>query len=218
MVDWLRRKCIRLLIHAIAGTCHTEVSGREAVEEVRRRGAPLIILFWHRHIFALIHHFRNSGARPLISHSKDGDLVAGVAREFGLDPIRGSSSRGGAAAFLTMMRSLREPGTEVLITADGPRGPARRMKPGTLELARRSGAWLIPVSWYARPVHIFQRSWDKFLLPLPFSRVRLTYGAPIPPDALSNHDAEEAVQRRMDELEKSLRGGLYGGNDPEEIK
>ncbi|MBN1197066.1 MAG: lysophospholipid acyltransferase family protein [Candidatus Aminicenantes bacterium] len=216
MGDWLRRKCIRLLIHAIAGTCRTEVSGREAVEEVRRQGAPLIILFWHRHIFALIHHFRNSGARPLISHSKDGDLVAGVAREFGLDPIRGSSSRGGAAAFLTMMRSLREPGTEVLITADGPRGPARKMKPGTLELARRSGAWLIPVSWYARPVHIFRRSWDKFLLPLPFSRVRLTYGAPIPPDALSSRHAEEMIRNRLNELEAGLLHGLRRKRDSKE--
>ncbi|HDP94055.1 MAG TPA: DUF374 domain-containing protein [Candidatus Aminicenantes bacterium] len=216
MGDFLRRKFLCLLIHGIVGTCRTEVSGLEAVEAVRHRGAPVIILFWHRHIFALIHHFRNSGARPLISQSKDGELVAGVAREFGLKPIRGSSSRGGAPAFLSMMRSLREPGTEVLITADGPRGPAREMKPGTLELARRSGAWLIPVSWYARPSHIFQRSWDRFLLPLPFSRIRLAYGAPIHPDSLPVRNAEEMVQRRMDELEESLRRGLHGGNDPEE--
>jgi len=216
MSDFLQRKGIRLLIHAIVGSCRIQVHGLDAVEAIRGKGEPRIVLFWHRHIFALIHHFRGSGARPLISHSRDGDLVARVAREFGLDPIRGSSSRGGAAAFLAMLRSLRTPGTEILITADGPRGPARCMKPGTFELARRTGAWLIPVSWYARPVHIFRRSWDRFLLPLPGSRIHLAYGTPIAPDTLDDGDAEETLRREMDRLESELRHELYPHHDPEE--
>lgn len=216
MGDLLKRKSIRLLIHFMAGTRHKRVRGLEAVEKIRRQGQPLIILFWHRHIFTLIHHFRGSGARPLISRSSDGDLVAGVAREFGLEPIRGSSSKGGAVAFLTMMRSLKVPGTEVLITADGPRGPARCMKPGTLELARRTGAWVVPVSWYARPVHIFRRSWDRFLLPLPGSRILLAYGQPVPPDALAAGVDEEEMRHRLDELEAGLIRELYGNKDPEE--
>ncbi|MDY0295822.1 MAG: lysophospholipid acyltransferase family protein [Acidobacteriota bacterium] len=217
MGERLRRKLMRALIHGIIGSCRIDVSGLEAVEEIRREGKPRIMLFWHRHIFTLIHHFRNSRARPLISQSRDGDLVAGVAREFGLDPIRGSSSRGGATAFLAMMRNLREAQSEVLITADGPRGPARQMKPGTLELARRTGAWLIPISWYARPVHVFKRSWDRFLLPWPGSRIRLAYGKPIPADALPRENAEETVSRRLNELEEELQLELYKGRNPEEI-
>ncbi len=77
-------------------------SGQEAVADLQARSVPLIYYFWHRHILYVIHHFRNCGARPLISLSEDGELVSRVARAFGMRPVRGSSSSGGARAFLEL--------------------------------------------------------------------------------------------------------------------
>jgi len=219
MSDLLLRKTARVLISGIVRSCRMEVRGLEAISEIRNTHKPLLFIFWHRHIFTLIHQFRNSGARPLISHSSDGDLVARVAREFGLNPIRGSSSRGGAAAFLTMMRSLSAADAEVLITADGPKGPARKLKPGTVELARRTGAWLIPVSWYSRPVKVFNRSWDRFLLPLPFARIILSFGDPVSPldlKEMTRDEGDEFMRLKLNDLEASLKNELYGKRYSEE--
>ncbi len=100
---------------------------------------PLIYMFWHRHILFVIHQFRNCGARPLISLSSDGELVAAVAEEFGMDPVRGSSSKGGARAFLHMARCVRQ---EKGRGADHRRRAARarpRGQGGAVQLAAEDG-------------------------------------------------------------------------------
>lgn len=159
-------------------TCTVSVRGQPDAEEIPP-GMPAIYLFWHCHIFYVIHQFKNRGARPLVSLSEDGELVSGIAREFGMNPVRGSSSKGGARAFLEMTSCLREGKGEILITADGPRGPAREIKEGTILLARKTGAWVVPISWYGSQVKIFRKSWDRFMIPLPFSRIRFAFGRPV---------------------------------------
>ena len=96
-----------------------------------------------------------------------------------MNPVRGSSSKGGARAFLEMTSCLREGKGEILITADGPRGPAREIKEGTILLARKTGAWVVPISWYGSQVKIFRKSWDRFMIPLPFSCIRFAFGRPV---------------------------------------
>jgi lysophospholipid acyltransferase (LPLAT)-like uncharacterized protein len=159
-------------------TCSVSVRGQPDAEAASP-GTPQIYLFWHCHIFYVIHQFKNRGARPLVSLSEDGELVSGIARRFGMDPVRGSSSKGGARAFLEMISCLREGKGEILITADGPRGPAREIKEGTILLARKTGAQVVPVSWYGSRVKIFRKSWDRFMIPLPFSRICTAFGRPV---------------------------------------
>ena len=153
--------------------------GRENIADLQKKNLPLIFIFWHRHILFVIHQFKNTGARPLISLSSDGELVAAVAEEFGMKPIRGSSSKGGARAFLNMVRSVQEENAQVLITADGPKGPARRIKDGTVQLAVKTGAYVIPISWSGSRVKVLEKSWDRFLIPLPFGRIHFAYGQPL---------------------------------------
>jgi len=183
---WLRKsklflvsKLSWLLIEGVVLCSRVSVEGRDAVLALKRDNVPLIFIFWHRHILFVIHQFRHCGARPLISLSSDGELVAAVAREFGMFPVRGSSSKGGARAFLELVRSVREETSQVLITADGPKGPARRVKEGTVQLAAKTGAWVVPVSWAATRVKVMEKSWDRFLVPLPFGRIRFAYGRPL---------------------------------------
>lgn len=187
-------------ILSIVRTCSVAVRGQPNLE----KGTPVIYLFWHRHIFFIIHQFRNRGARPLVSLSEDGELVSGLAREFGMDPVRGSSSRGGARALLEMISCLREGCGEILITADGPRGPARKIKEGTVLLARKTGAPVVAVSWYASRVKIFRKSWDRFMVPLPFSRILVSFGQPVKIGMEPVDFWQEELRRKLDELESGL--------------
>jgi hypothetical protein len=185
-MTWLRRiklfllkKLAWLLIEGIAACNTIAVAGEEAVKDLKKGDRPLIYVFWHRHILFVIHRFRKSGARPLISLSSDGDLMAAIAAEFGMRPVRGSSSRGGARAFLEMARSVQEEKAEVLITADGPRGPAQLVKEGVVQLAAKTGALIIPIGWSASRLKVLEKSWDRFMIPLPFGRIRFAYGEPV---------------------------------------
>jgi lysophospholipid acyltransferase (LPLAT)-like uncharacterized protein len=205
--DWLFRKVSWLLIEAIVLCNRVTVSGRENIAELENRNLPLIFIFWHRHILFVIHQFRNIGARPLISLSSDGEMVTAVAEEFGMNPIRGSSSKGGARAFLSMVRSVRQESAWVLITADGPKGPARRIKAGTVRLAAKTGAHVIPVSWRGTRVKVFEKSWDRFLLPLPFGRIHFVYGEPVQVaarDEAGLQQAADMLAEKLDRLESSL--------------
>lgn len=184
-------------------TCTVSVRGQPDAEAVPP-GTPAIYLFWHCHIFYVIHQFKNRGARPLVSLSEDGELVSGIARRFGMDPVRGSSSKGGARAFLEMISCLREGKGEILITADGPRGPAREIKEGTILLARKTGALVVPISWYGSRVKTFRKSWDRFMIPLPFSRICAAFGRPVKIGDQGVEYWRGELRQKLNDLENDL--------------
>lgn len=202
------RKAAKLLISGIVKTCKLKIVGYENVEKLRAREVPIIYAYWHRHIFVTIYRFMNTGARPLISLSDDGEIVAQIAIEFGMDPVRGSSSRGGAKAFIKLLNSIKEEKSEVLITADGPKGPAREIKDGVIRLAQKSGSVVVPIAWHASRVKIFEKSWDRFKIPLPFGVITYAYGQPITIPATGSKEDEETLKQRLkgaiDTLEREL--------------
>jgi lysophospholipid acyltransferase (LPLAT)-like uncharacterized protein len=206
---FLIRKTAKLLINAIILTCRLKIEGREYVEEARRKEKPIIYAYWHRHIFVTIYRFKKTGARPLISLSEDGELVAQIAEEFGMKPVRGSSSRGGARAFLELVNTIKNDRAEVLITADGPKGPPCRIKDGTIRLAQKTSAVIIPIAWYSSRQKIFEKTWDKFKIPLPFGRITYSYGEPF--EVLHRAPREEFdglkenLKKAIDKLEQELR-------------
>jgi lysophospholipid acyltransferase (LPLAT)-like uncharacterized protein len=163
--------------------------------------APRLYAFWHRSLLACAWRFRNMGIAILISSSFDGELIARTVQRLGFLPIRGSSSRGGAEGFRNMARAFQI-GRDCAITADGPRGPAFIAKPGITQLATRLDA---PVgTFYALPERAWQlRSWDRFLIPKPFSRVILSW----PRRTTADHDAVQAALDRAVQLaEEALTG------------
>ena len=184
-------------------TCSVTVRGQQVVEAVSP-GTPVIYLFWHCHIFYVIYQFKNRGARPLVSLSEDGELVSGIARKFGMDPVRGSSSKGGARAMLEMISSLRDGKGEILITADGPRGPAREIKEGTILLARKTGAMVVPISWYGSRIKIMRKSWDRFMIPLPFSHIRFAFGRPVKIGDQGVESWQQELRQNLNDLENGL--------------
>lgn len=140
--------------------------------------APAIFCFWHGRMI-LLPFLMPKGRRMmvLISHHRDGELIARLIGYFGVESIRGSTSRGARHAATALLQALRA-GHNVGITPDGPRGPVYEAQRGALHLARQSGCPIIPVSFSASGAKQL-KSWDRFLIPLPFSRVRFIIDAPI---------------------------------------
>src|SRR5690606_8758609 len=134
-------------------------------------GKPAIYLLWHGRLLPCSYYHRHHGLATLISRHRDGDYIAGVVQRWGFRTIRGSSSRGGAAALLQMERLLRD-GVSLAITPDGPRGPRQKMKPGPLYAAQRAGVPVIPVTAGCSRAWWFE-GWDRFMVPQPFARIHL---------------------------------------------
>lgn len=134
---------------------------------------PCVLAFWHGDQLPLIVLHRGEGVVGLASLSKDGELLAAVLRRLGYGVVRGSTSRGGVGALRAAEAALREGGRPAL-AVDGPRGPRGTVHPGAEALARRGGVPVVFATVEARGARL--RSWDRFLVPWPFARVRVRYG------------------------------------------
>jgi lysophospholipid acyltransferase (LPLAT)-like uncharacterized protein len=161
---------------------------------------PQIGAFWHRDLLVASYLFRNRGITACVSRSRDGDLITGALAHLGYArPARGSTSRGGAAGLREMVRLVRN-GLIAAVVTDGPRGPARRSKPGVITLARLTAAPITPLALSGRPCLRF-RSWDRTLLPLPFARVICRFAPPI---AVGPDDERETEDRLRLALDREL--------------
>ena len=138
----------------------------------------------------------------LISASRDGDLLTDAIRRFGFDVVRGSSSKMGSTALLQLSQVLAE-GGDVVITPDGPRGPAYQLGPGPVFLAQKTGAPVLPINLeYSHCWRI--NSWDRFILPRPFSQVRVLFAEPYHVVVTSTADEFEAERVRLQQRMMSL--------------
>lgn len=175
-------------------------------EDTRRRApaGPHLAALLHQSFVIAAWLFRDADYAVAISRSRDGDRVSEVLRHLGYaEPARGSSSRGGTAALIGLLRRLAA-GTTVAVLVDGPRGPAAVAKPGIAALARRSERPIQPVALAARPA-IRLASWDRTILPLPFARVVCLFGSPLAPPSEGPEEDDEAraqeVGQRLAELQ-----------------
>ena len=154
---------------------------------------PGVYAFWHRSLLISAHRFRGRAIAILISRSFDGELIARTVERLGFVAVRGSSSRGGATGLRGMAEAYGR-GHVCAFTADGPRGPARIAKPGVVQLARLVDAASVGV-FDAMPARAWVlRTWDRFLIPKPFSQVRIGWPAHVAPEPAAVQDAlDEAV-------------------------
>lgn len=133
-----------------------------------------IYCFWHQCVLPCAYYFRHTGATILISQSFDGELITRILELFGYRTVRGSSTRGGQQGLMGLNRVLDE-GTPAIFTADGPRGPIYRAKMGPVKLAQLTGA---PIgAFHLQPKKAWiMRSWDRFFIPRPFTRIAVSWG------------------------------------------
>lgn len=150
--------------------------------DTRYRAGSAIYALWHAQLLPLALRHLNENLAVIISQHRDGEIISRMIIPLGYRPIRGSSTRGGAAALREFKQAASE-GHPLAITTDGPRGPARRCKPGAIRAASEIGWPIVPIAAASTRAWHF-RSWDEFQLPKPGSIVYVTYGEPIdiPPD------------------------------------
>jgi len=178
------------LIRALGKSARMHHHGDAALRAREASGQPLIMAFWHRHLLIMPYSYRRHRISVLSSKSWDGELMARTLERLGIDTSRGSTSRGGLVALRALLRKA-EQGWDLAFTPDGPRGPSGVVKPGVIAAAAASGAPIFPVAMAASRCRRM-RSWDRFVVPLPFSAVHFVYG-------------ETLTVGRRDDLEEPAR-------------
>ena len=164
------------IVSALFLTTRSERHGTEHFERFRRAGTPVIFVFWHGQLLPLVHYHRHERIVVLVSEHGDGEYIARVIERNGFGTVRGSSTRGGTRGLRQLVRAARA-GRDLAITPDGPRGPRGEFKPGALMAAQMTGLPVIPLAVGSSSGWRLQ-SWDGFLVPRPFSTVRIGYLPP----------------------------------------
>jgi len=180
------RLAISLVTNTAAGlfkiwfkTCPVQVTRPEIYEKWAYSDRQVIAVTWHRAAIFFVNHFGPIHPMIMFSRSKDGEYLARFAQKFGVQSVRGSSSRGGAEALKEMIDFLKNGGKACATVLDGPRGPARVAKKGMIVLAMETGVPIIPIIWSAPRTWTFKKSWDKTMIPMPFSRIILNCTDPV---------------------------------------
>jgi lysophospholipid acyltransferase (LPLAT)-like uncharacterized protein len=169
------------------------INGETTVDRMRRERRPIVFALWHGDMLPLLYQHRGEGVAVLISEHRDGELIARVAESLGFRTVRGSTTRGASRALVGLTRELRD-GHDIAVTPDGPRGPARSFAPGALIAAQRGRAAVIAVGLAANRAWRLS-SWDRFVIPKPFSRVRIAYSDPVLLDAANPRAAAQETSR-----------------------
>jgi lysophospholipid acyltransferase (LPLAT)-like uncharacterized protein len=196
VIAWFVYGCVRL----IGPTLRTEMIGVQNAVQIREAGEPAIGAFWHRSIFPAAWIWRNRGIVVLNTVNFDGQWTRRVIERLGFGTAQGSSSRGAVEGLSVMSQRLAE-GCHVALTIDGPRGPRYVAKPGAVILARRTGK---PISVFHIAVQrgvTFQKSWDLFRLPYPFSGAVMFVAPPI---YVSKDADSEEMKRKQAEVQAAL--------------
>jgi lysophospholipid acyltransferase (LPLAT)-like uncharacterized protein len=181
-------------INLIFGTMKIRVLGFEAVQKLVE-SKKIIFAFWHSRILMVSYLYQGWGAAIMVSQSKDGEIIAQILSRQGHQIVRGSTSRGGARAIAHIIRILKKEKCTGGITPDGPRGPRYKVQPGIITLGKKTGYPVVPISYSARKIKVFD-SWDRFVLPAPFTSGTFIYGNPflVPKESNPKEEKELCMQ------------------------
>lgn len=192
------------VLAAWAGSWRVERVHGERWEAFLRQPLPRLVVLWHETLLPLLLLHRHQGISIVVSEARDGRYLADLAERIGYQTIGGSSHRGRVKAMRGTVRAFDEAAL-IALTPDGPRGPRRVMKPGAIEAVGRAGGLVLPVAAAARPARRLA-SWDRFMVPVPFARVRVAYGEPF---GLETGEpglarAVETATAQLDALEREI--------------
>jgi lysophospholipid acyltransferase (LPLAT)-like uncharacterized protein len=200
-----------VLIRTVSATLRYRWTDRSGYINAAIPG-PAIYCIWHNRLalcmpayYSYVKKYRNtSGMAAMVSASKDGGFLTGILECFGVQPVRGSSSRRGPQALLELT-TWADRGYDLAITPDGPRGPLYVVQDGVMSLAQLTGLPIVPVSYHVN-WKIRLKSWDRFQIPLPFSRCEMIYEKPVfVPRAATNAEREKLRLQLETELRAITR-------------
>lgn len=188
---------IYFLIWLIFLTCKKTYSNTNLIP------APCVVLFWHGRLAMMSFAYRRWWSKAdkerrgkvIISDHKDGEIITRVIKFFKIGTIRGSSSKGGAKALIEAFREIKN-GVDVIITPDGPRGPLHSVADGAVIIAQKQNVKIQILNYEASSFWQF-KSWDKMILPKPFSTINFTLSEPFSVANLSLEEAKELIKQKM---------------------
>ena len=193
---WLAAGALRLLRQSV----RLRMVGREWADAFHaEQGRPLIFTFWHGRLLMMPFAWSGRPATSMVSHHADGEVLSRILRRFGIRSVRGSTSRGAHGGLRAMLRAYQG-GSHLTFAPDGPRGPRERVQIGIIELARRTGAPVVPISFGASGGW-FLSTWDRCFIPCPFARGTFVFGEGllVPPgaDRAAMEAARAELERRL---------------------
>ena len=180
-------------------TIRTKIIGEEKISHLKRKRNKVIYVFWHGRQFLLVRYLSKLNLAVMSSTSRDGMLQSKILKKFHFEIIPGSSSKTPVKALIRSLRTMQQ-GYSFAITVDGPRGPLYKVKPGALYLAKKTHAYIIPIIFSSSPSRILN-AWDRYLLPMPFSRAVILVGEPYKP---SSGLDETTIHKESQQLEEIL--------------
>lgn len=194
---WLVPIIFRLLSFLLFASCRVERRGAESFQKFASSKTPFIVSFWHYGVIYIVYQARSLPYVAMVSASKDGEYVSRILQSKGFSTVRGSHNKGALGALKGLIREMKKGKTAVLV-ADGSQGPARKAQSGSIMLAGKTGAAIVPVGWAASRYKTF-RSWDRTALPMPFAKVVVYYGKPISVPARLKSDELEKYRLQLEE-------------------
>ena len=224
---WLAGHLSRWLLLLLGSTCRLQVvAGADVLRRLQDSPRPVILSFWHDRTFLSAYflyrqlHRKGFDITLLASHSRDGEMVTRMVKAWGITTVRGSASRGGRAALRGVHRAIVRRGSSPIMIPDGPRGPAYEFKVGVAVLSQLSGAPILPLGFAARRC-FYLRSWDRMIVPKPFTRIAVVVGEPQTVAAgLSSEELEaerarlqsvlDEVKERAEEARSAIDPGFAG--------
>lgn len=199
-MTWLRKWVLPFIVYLLYRgfrlTWRVHYNEPEWVKEKLLRGEPFILAHWHGDIMGLVHMVKRYNVVTIVSQSKDGDVIDMAIKFMGGKTVRGSSTRGGAAALKALLKLSRE-GYRPCLAVDGPKGPIYVPKPGVFETSRLLKMPIYPLVAVASKSFQFNKAWDKGFLPKPFSDVHIFWGEPMAAIAKEPDTSLEELGQRL---------------------
>lgn len=187
-------------------TWRIQIIESEGLKKIIRENKPRVYAFWHGDELVMISLTRFYSVATMTSTSRDGDLLDRVVRMLGVKTSRGSSTRGGIGALKGLI-DIAKTGYTPVVAVDGPKGPYHKVKPGVFQIAKALEGSVVPISFEASNCYVFQKSWNKARLPLPFAKIVITWGEPIFIEDRDPRDKELAhvLEARLAAAEQDAR-------------
>lgn len=199
---WFLPTLIFLFYRVLSWTWRIKLKDHPDAIESLKTNQNFVIAHWHGEILGLLHLVNHYHSVCIVSQSKDGELIAKAIELFGCKTARGSSTRGGVGAVKSIVRSIRD-GWRPTIAIDGPKGPYHIPKPGVIEIAKLCRLPIYPLACRVYSGFTFKKSWDKTILPFPFSRIDICLGEPLRSDELESLDLDGAIIKLKLRLEET---------------
>ena len=180
MVRFLFSYIIQIILNISFQTSTIKIHGKQYLDKAVESSSPLLLCVWHGRLIYDIYFFKNNKYNlwTLISTHRDAEVLAHIMRRWKFNLVRGSSTRGWKHAIVEMQKKLKDPSNIVALTCDGPKGPAKIAKPGSIKLAVKNNAKIITMSSSCSSFFEFN-SWDNFRIPKPFSKINIHFSPPL---------------------------------------